>query len=454
MTAEARNDAPVRPLLVVGLGKLGAPLAAVLAEAGHDVIGHDVTAAAVDAINAGRAPVEEPELPELIAANRARLRAVSDVSLAVQETEASFIIVPTPSGPDGTFTNEYVLRAVRDIGAALRGTSHYHVVVITSTVMPGSTDGPIRRAIEEASGKKVGLELGLCYSPEFIALGSVVRDLRRPDMILIGESDPKAGDLVESVYRRVCGDVPTIRRMSSMNAEIVKIAINTFVTTKIAYANMLADLCERVPGADVETVTQAVGTDRRIGARYLRGGLAYGGPCFPRDNRALGIFCNSLGVRAEIPAATETMNRQQTSRIVRLVGEYIGRGKRIGIAGLSYKAGTAVIEESPGIAIAHALTEAGYPVVVWDPLARPPSALAQAVQVAASLEEVARAVDLLVVATDAPECRNLPLAAVSGRSPRLIVLDCWRAVDRARYSGAVEIVYLGVSPTRLALRDQ
>ena len=133
----------------------------------------------------------------------------------------------------------------------------------------------------------MGPDLGLCYNPEFIALGSVVRDMLQPDMILIGESDAKAGDVLESIYARSCDNTPVIRRMNFVNAELAKISVNTFVTTKISYANMLADICDRLPGADVDVVTQAVGTDSRIGAKYLKGATGYGGPVLSPGQRGI-----------------------------------------------------------------------------------------------------------------------------------------------------------------------
>ena len=188
---------------VVGLGKLGAPLAAVLAAKGHEVVGIDVDAAAVTAIAEGRAPVAEPGFADMLALARPRLGATTDWDQAVAGADASFVIVPTPSEEGGGFSNRLLLDAVSHIGAALRGAGRYHVVNITSTVMPGSCDGPIRAALEAASGRKVGADIGLCYNPEFIALGSVIRDMLYPDMILLGECDRQAGDVIEAVYRTV-----------------------------------------------------------------------------------------------------------------------------------------------------------------------------------------------------------------------------------------------------------
>lgn len=218
---------------VVGLGKLGSPLAAVFASKGFTVIGTDVNPAAVQAINAGKAPVDEPGLQELIDRSRDRLCATDDCVEAVQQTDVTFIIVPTPSDRTGRFSNEYALRALAVVGDGIRRKSGYHLVVMTSTVMPGSTGGELRETLEAHADRRVGEALGLCYNPEFIALGSVVRDMLRPDMILIGESDDRAGNLLEQIYHQSCDNAPAFRRMNFVNAELTKISVNTYVTTKI-----------------------------------------------------------------------------------------------------------------------------------------------------------------------------------------------------------------------------
>jgi UDPglucose 6-dehydrogenase len=256
-------------------------MAAVFAAKGHDVIGLDVNPAFLTALEAGRAPVEEPRLQEMIDAGRFRLHVTSDNRELIAKSDVTFIIVPTPSDTHGAFTNDYVISAIEKLGTALREKSQYHVVAVTSTVMPGSMDGPIREALERASGRRVGADLGLCYNPEFIALGSVVSNMLEPDFLLIGENDARSGALVASVYESVCPNHPPARRMNFVNAELAKISVNTFVTTKISYANMLADICDRLPGADVDVVAEAVGSDSRIGRKYLRGAVGYGGPCFP-----------------------------------------------------------------------------------------------------------------------------------------------------------------------------
>ena len=429
---------------VVGLGKLGAPLAAVLASKGFPVVGTDVNRAFVDAINTGTAPVDEPRLQELIDENRERLRATPDAAAAVAETDVTFVIVPTPSDVTGGFSNDFVVSAMQSVGAGLRRKSGYHVVVITSTVMPGSTGGEIRAALEAHSGRRVGDALGLCYNPEFIALGSVVRDMLTPDMILIGESDVKAGDMLQRIYDKSCDNKPLIRRMNFVNAELTKIAVNTFVTTKISYANMIADICDRIPGADVDVVMQAVGCDSRIGPKYLRGAIGYGGPCFPRDNVAFSALARSLGARAELAEATDTLNHYQIERVLGAVqARHSGNGP-VGVLGLAYKPDTSVVERSQGLGLVERLVEEGLDVIAFDPkaLATAQAALRRPFHAAASAETCVRAASLVVVMTPWPEFRAVPAEAFA-RSPRLTVLDCWRLLSREEIGAVADVVYLG-----------
>lgn len=430
---------------VIGLGKLGSPLAAVLASKGHQVIGVDVNPAFVRAIQSGRAPVEEPGLQELIELSAGNLSATTDFEQAVVNSDISFVIVPTPSDTEGAFSNKYVVSAVTAIGHALLKRHGYHVVNITSTVMPGSTGGEIRDALERASARKVGEELGLCYNPEFIALGSVVRDMLFPDMILIGESDPRAGNLLEEIYRSVCERKPPIMRMSLVNAELTKISVNTYVTTKISYANMLAEICECLPGADVDVVTRALGMDSRIGAKYLKGALGYGGPCFPRDNIAFARLARTLGAPADIAESTERLNRHQVDRLAAAASRLLnGRGK-VGIFGLSYKPQTSVIEESPGLALAAKLSEERREVYVHDPMALSGAmaVLQDKVVPMPSAEECIKAVDVLIITTPWPQFAQLPLQAFARTGGRLQILDCWRMLS-PDVAKVADIHYLGV----------
>jgi UDPglucose 6-dehydrogenase len=381
------------------------------------------------------------------------LRATTDVAAAA-ECDVTMLIVPTPSDERGAFTNRYALAALEEVGRGLATRDEYHVVVVASTVMPGSCEAELAPALERASGRRIGDNLGHVYSPEFIALGNVIRDMLEPDMVLIGESDPRAGDVQEHLYRGVCENDPPFRRMSLVNAELTKIAVNTYVTMKISYANALADMCERLPGADVEVVTDALGLDTRIGRKYLRGAIAYGGPCFPRDNKAFAVLARDLGAEPLLAEATDAVNVAQTDRLARAVQSRLKNGDTVGILGLAYKPDTGLIEESPGVALARALGAAGYGVHIYDPLALAAAAreLEGIAQPAASTAELLERSDVVVIATPWPEFANLPLDALRRNGRRTVVIDCWRLLSDEAYAGTIDIVRLGqalAAPSRV-----
>ncbi|HEX5269646.1 MAG TPA: nucleotide sugar dehydrogenase, partial [Gemmataceae bacterium] len=424
-------------LSVVGLGKLGSPMAACFAAKGFKVIGVDLVERNVRLINEGKAPVFEPGLQDMLDRSGGRLSATGDLYQAACQADVLFVIVPTPSDPSGAFTPRYVLEAMRPIGEAIRGRHDCPIVVVTSTVMPGCTGTQVKPLLEEVSGKRCGTDFGLCYSPEFIALGSVIRDFLNPDLLLIGESDARTGERVTSLYAQVCDTKPRVARMSFANAELTKLAVNAFVTTKISYANMLAEICERIEGGDVDAVTGALGLDTRIGAKYLKGSIGFGGPCFPRDNVALMTLAGRLGVDTPLPVATDTVNNHQVSRLAHLAEQHLPPGGTLGVLGLSYKPHTNVIEKAQGLEIAAKFARGGASVTVYDPCALDAArgVLPGSVHFAASASECARRADVLLVCTPSAEYKAVGAADLkrpAGR--RAVVIDCWRMLDRAAIS--------------------
>jgi UDPglucose 6-dehydrogenase len=438
---------------VIGLGKLGAPIAACFAARGFQVIAVDIDTQKADAIGRGAPPVHEPGLAELLKESKGRLRATQDTEAAIRDSEATFIVVGTPSEPDGGFSLRYVIPTCEAIGRALRNKNSFHLVVLTSTVMPGSTGGEIKSALERASGKRCGQDFGLCYSPEFIALGTVIRDFYYPDFLLIGESDPRAGDLLSDVYARTCKNSATIARMNFINAEITKLAVNTYITTKISYANMLARLCEKLPEADVNVVTDALGLDTRIGPKYLKGAVSYGGPCFPRDNRAFAALATRSGAFSDLAEATDRFNRAQIPALADFVRSQQTANGIIGILGLTYKPNTDVVQESFGLLLAEHLASKSLPVVVFDPSADASQLLAgyKSVRIAASAQDCITQSSVVVLATPWQEFRDLPLSvwmqsplsAPSFRTPPRVVIDCWRALGHLEGSQSIRYVRLG-----------
>ncbi len=430
---------------VVGLGKLGASMAAAIASRGFYVIGVDVSHRSVELVNAGHAPVQETDLEETIAANRERLRATLSHREAILNSDVTFVVVPTPSDDRGAFSLQYAAWAFREIGRALKEKTDYHNVVLTSTVLPGSTRYGLLPILEQESGKRCGPDFGLCYSPEFIALGSVIRDFLNPDFVLIGEFDERCGSQLEACYAQIMQNNPPCVRMSLENAELTKIAVNTFVTMKITFANMLADLCERIPGGDVDVVTHALGLDKRIGPKYLKGALGYGGPCFPRDNVALGVIAQALGTRAELAEATDRVNRALPERIMERLRTFIRKGTTVAVLGLAYKPYSHVIEESQGIALAWALFRAGARVVAYDPLAGEAARneFRGQILVLDSLADCLAQAEVVLITTPDPAFQALEAADFGNQGTPVTVIDFWRILDR-KLAGQPHIRYIPI----------
>jgi len=434
---------------VIGIGKLGLCTAACFSSKGYRVIGVDVNPNTIVAVNEGRSPIYEPGLAELIAKCQGHLSATDDYKYAVENSEVTFIVVPTPSQDDGGFSTKYVEAAVRNIAVILKEKRVFHVVVITSTVLPGVTESVIKPLLEEVSGKRCGVDFGLCYNPEFIALGSVIRDFMNPDMVLIGESDAHSGEILAEIHRTTCDSQPYIARMSICNAELAKIALNAYITMKISFANTLAELCERIPGGNVDLVTRAIGSDTRIGRKYLAGAVSYGGPCFPRDNKAFLSFAQKLGCRARLSQTTDEVNKDQTDRIVNLVKQELGEvtGANIAILGLTYKPGTDVIEVSASIEIARALLEQGAKVSVYDPagIDNAKELLSNSVKYASSIDECLQGADLCIVVTPWPEFQELKPEDFITKMKKPALIDCWRVYDRDEFIAKLDYQAIGLN---------
>jgi len=436
------NTAKVKNICVVGLGKLGAPMAAVLANSDFNVIGLDLNQETINQINNKEAPVSEPGLQSYIDNAKERLSATSSYKKAITESDVTFIIVPTPSQSNDLFNIDYVLTAIKQIGHELKYKTDYHLVVISSTVLPGSMDGLIKSSLEDSSGKLIGSGLlGLCYNPEFIALGSVIDNMLKPDITLIGESDPTAGDILESIHNQISLNNPEIHRMNFINAELTKISINTYVTTKISYANMLAELCEQLPGADVNVVTEAVGGDSRIGNKYLTGAIGYAGPCFPRDNKAFAAIGKEVGVNCDIAIATDAINNRQINRMINCITRIVKPLDTIAVLGLSYKIDTCEVDKSQGIALCIRLNEMGFMVKAFDPQANTKAreVLPEPITVDNSLEMVVQNSQIVIVTTPWNDFKSVPAIMKSTST----LIDPWRHCENNAKKFKINYIQMG-----------
>lgn len=412
---------------VIGLGKLGSPIVASLAARGYEVVGFDVNHASIAALAAHRAPVSETGLQELIDEHRGRISATSSLRDAVAQTDLSFVVVPTPSLPDGGFSNQFVLAACEAIGAALRAKKEFHVVVVASTVMPGASEGEIIPALERASGKKAGQGFGYCYSPSLIALGSVVRDFMNPELVMIGGGDPRSAEALKEFYGTVFLSKPVFHLVTPREAELAKLGLNAYVTMKISFANMLGMIADRMEKTNVDNVTKILGSDSRIGPKYLKAGGSYGGPCFPRDNRAFIQAAKAAGVATHLPQATDATNQQYIKHIAGKAKEALAAigGTKIGIVGVAYKPGTEVVEEGMGLHLAKHFADQGIPSMVYDPAAghAARNVLGDAVAHADSLHACLDYADAVIITNPYKEIfSNFDPAELRGK----IVIDCWK----------------------------
>ncbi len=408
---------------VVGLGKLGLPLAALLAASGNEVHGFDLSTSQRDLIKSGEFDFKEPRLNELLLKSLESFIVSDSISEAIKDVELVFVIVPTPSMPTGEFSNEFVINALNEIGAAIRGSENKIVIDIVSTVMPNSCEGELSAALEMSSGRKIGEVLGLCYNPEFIALGSVIHDMEYPDMHLIGQSSEWAGALVESALKTITRREVPARRMSLTEAELVKIAVNNFVTMKISYANMLYQAALTLEDVNIDTVTNAIGLDSRIGTKYLRAAAPYGGPCFPRDTRALSFLYSELGLADSLSQATDSANKNHAAFIAKFIKQNTFENAKIGICGISYKTGTQVIEESPGMSIGLLLANEGHEIRFWDDEEATPFDSGKVFVPENSAESLVSNVDFVVITRHLNDAKTFYEILGKFKKP---YLDLWR----------------------------
>lgn len=431
---------------IVGLGKLGLGLALCFASSGIQTLGIDVNEDVVGAINNGKSPHIEPEYQELIDNSGENFLASTSHAEAIEKTDITFVLVATPSIGDGRFSNRYVKSALRSLSEALsKSNKAKHLFVISSTVVPGSTERTFIPLIEQYSGRKYKDGFDVCFDPDFVALGTVVKDFRNPDLVVIGESSREAGDRIEALHARICENEPKIARMSLISAEVAKVSLNAYITMKISFANTVANLCERIPGADVDAITNAIGADKRISPYYLRGGLAFGGTCFPRDTKAFMTISRQYDLEPLLMSAVEDVNNQQNKHLADLVKSHLSEEKKISILGVAFKDKTPVIEASPSVALIQELVIDDVDVTIYDPLAMESSKLVfdDEISYAASIEDCLKSSPVCVV-TLLSKAYKEAIENFETEVP-LTVIDCWRQIDRSKLDRNIRLVQVGSS---------
>lgn len=355
---------PLTAVSVCGLGYVGAVTAACLAERGFLVTGVDVSPHKVDAINAGSAPIIEAEISELIHNNVAakRLTATTDLPHAIRTTQATLVCVGTPSQSNGGLDLTYVRRVAEEIGSALRDKDAYHTVIVRSTVLPGTTEDVVLPILERASGKQCGIGFGLCFNPEFLREGTSVRDFYSPPFTLVGVRQARDAEAVRTLY----GWLETDFIVESVPAaEMVKYVNNSYHAVKVAFANEVGRLCGPL-GIDSHRVMDIFckDTKQNLSSYYLKPGYAFGGSCLPKDLRAILYLAKTHDISLPLFQSTLASNRTHTELAVKLVQE--ANHKRVGLLGLSFKAGTDDLRESPLVTLVETLLGRGYEIRIFD----------------------------------------------------------------------------------------
>lgn len=429
---------------IVGLGKVGSSMAATFASKGYRVIGVDINQAVVKKVNRGIPPVSETNIESYFRKHHHKISATTNLKDAIAQTDITFIIVPTPSDKNGEFITNFAEEAALQIGKALRNKPTFHLVVLSSTLLPGATEEKILTALENYSGRRVGLNYGFCYSPLFIALGDVINNILNPDTVLIGEFDQQSGDILEKFYKSIIDNEAPITRMNIINAELTKIAVNTYITTKITYANTLAEICEKLPSSNVDIVTKAVGLDSRIGSKYLKAGLGFGGTCFPRDTVAFAAMAKKIGSNANLAIATDITNKDQAKRAVRRLLDSGEQLNTVAVLGITYKTNTPVFEESQGLEIAQLLVEQNKKVVVYDPMIDhiDKKKLDPKINLAKSVKEAISNSQAIIIALPYEEFKITPNDFTIHQHP--VILDCWRILNPELFRGKATYYAIGL----------
>jgi UDPglucose 6-dehydrogenase/GDP-mannose 6-dehydrogenase len=441
---------------------VGLVTAAGLASVGRVVTCADLRADVVARIDRADPPIHEDGLPELLASVRSvsRLRATTDVGVAVRDADVTMICVGTPSKPEGADLSQ-LLSAARAVGNALGPSGPWHLVIVKSTVPPGTTEGPVLAALEVASGRTVGEGFGLAMCPEFLREGRAVRDFLEPDRIVIGAVDARSRDAALRLWE----PFPCPRVLVSPRAaEMIKYASNAFLATAISFSNEVANLCSALPDLDAREVFRGVHLDRRLGpgaggtgrvelTDYLWHGLGFGGSCFPKDVAALAAFGRALRVATPLLDAVLTVNTAQPERLVEALASVLDpRGLRVAVFGLAFKPGTDDVRESPAFPLIVSLRRRGASVVAHDPVAARQAALRpemDGVEMASSWQEALDGADACCLVTRWPEYLAIPPGEFTRRMRTPLVVDGRGAYDPAVFASAGVLWRgIGLSPSR------
>jgi UDPglucose 6-dehydrogenase len=424
-----------------GGGYVGLVTGTCFADLGHEVVIRDVDPAKIERLQSGEIPIYEPGLDEVVERNRERLTFTLDVDEAVEGAEFLYVAVGTPPTESGDADLRYVYSVVDQLPPAIPGRP---LVVMKSTV-PVGTGESVRRRLDARGLSNVGY----VSNPEFLAEGSAVRDFMNPDRIVVGAFDAEDGDRVVELHRGIETEVV---RTDVPSAELVKLAANAFLSTRISFINEIANVCELV-GADVVDVARGVGLDHRLGPHFLRAGIGFGGSCFPKDVTALKQLAGNSGYQFMLLSAVWEVNELQKRRVAQKLMKHLGPlgGKKIALLGLAFKPHTDDMREAPSRVIAYRLLSEGAEVSAWDPVAEPQDL--PGIEICETVLETVRDADAAVIVTEWPELRELATPEVRDAMAQPVLIDGRNLLDpeAARAAG---FVYEGIGRPRHASPPQ
>ncbi len=426
---------------VFGLGYVGAVSLACLADNDHKILGVDVNPTKVGIINEGRSPIIEHGLDDLLCkgVESGAIRATTDSREAVHSTDVSIICVGTPSNANGSLDLRYVERVALEIGEALATKDAYHIVILRSTVLPGTTEEVVIPALEQTSGKKAGVDFGVCFNPEFLREGSSIKDFYNPPFTVIGADDERVAEAVQQLYGMLSAPV---RVVPIRVAEMVKYSCNTFHALKVTFANEIGNIC-KASGIDSHQVMEIFCLDTKLNLSpyYLTPGFAFGGSCLPKDLRALLYHGRHFDLNMPVLESILPSNNLQVEQAYRMVTR--AGSKRVGVLGFSFKAGTDDLRESPIVELIEKLIGKGYQIQVYDKnvsLANLHGANRAYIEkeiphiaqlMTDTVDEVIAGSDVIVIGNNSPEFANVS-ERVNGRH---VIVDLVRAAGKEAVSG-------------------
>ncbi|MFC1506154.1 UDP-glucose dehydrogenase family protein [Thermoproteota archaeon] len=439
-----------RSVTIAGMGYVGLTMAACLAERGVKTVGIDVDRNRLALLSKGETTIYEPHLKDMIRKNlvSGNLSFIEDYKV-LQESNVTFITVGTPSKTDDSIDLEQVRIASESIGKELKTKRDYHLVVVRSTVVPGTSENMIKELISQNSGKTCSKDFGLCMNPEFLREGSAVQDMMKPDRIIMGESDKKAGSMLEEFYNKIYSThMPKVFRTSLETAEMIKYVNNAFLATKISFINSIAHLCERTPRTDINIVAEGLGLDPRISPSFLRAGLGWGGSCFPKDLRSFLTFAQSQNIELPVISAAMKVNDIQPILAVEKAKEFLNdlKEKCIAILGLAFKPNTDDVREAVSLKIINKLLDEGAYVRAYDPAAIENSKKMFGDQVffAKSAQECIKGSDCCIIVTEWDEFKTLHPDDFRKNMRRPFVIDGRRIYEPKEFSDNMEYYGIGI----------